>query len=581
MEKETSRVFNMSLAKDLLRNLPEAIEIVRNYQKFPPLSQYQKKMFEFMVMKFNSANQLPTGSGKTYPPICLPLVLDVLRENFGHTNIPASTRTLYIVPLINIFHSIVAELRSLNIPYQVIEAGSISVIDRDAKVILISPEKLLNNDVMKSILQLSWSVIVVDEPHLALLWGTSKAKRKPFRKALADLSKMNELGTVFECHSATIEDFNKLYSFFGRKNSLWKKQIRVPDRPNLTYYLLKGAEAPVDILQLSCVRNVLDNEYSGMTLVYVQRVTEGAEIFFSLLDYCEKNKLITYSPLDKLPSKPFAFLHAKLSEETKKTILSDSCNGLVKVLIATSSAGCGINLPVKNFVGWGLDPEPSGLIQASGRTARKPMDSTGSVLWVHNSALHGRRVPAVSKVRDLLKTDRCLRQVMNGWFSHGEVYRAEMKVQADLCCSNCMLECDCETCNKNLSDFSKDKDNVADVNLASKKLAEFLRTLNLNDEQNTSVFLNEDSLATEIVSKLKETEDMEEIQDFLSAFSLSEEQCSNIGDFLKRDIKMTRFSKKLTNMDADFTLDDDSDLDTDSSSNSVCEEYFDSDCEEV
>ena len=571
----------MSLSKDLLRNLPEAIEIVRNYQKFPPLSKYQKKMFEFMVMKFNSANQLPTGSGKTYPTICLPLVLDVLRENFGHTNIPASTRTLYIVPLINIFHSIAAELRCLNISYQVIEAGSTSEIDRDAKVILISPEKLLNNDMMKSIMQLSWSVIVVDEPHLALLWGTAKAKRKPFRKALADLSKLNELGTVFECHSATIEDFNKLYSFFGRKNSLWKKQIRVPDRPNLTYYLLKGAEAPVDILQLSCVRNVLDNEYSGMTLVYVQRVTEGAEIFFSLLDYCEKNKLITYSPLDKLPSKPFAFLHAKLSEETKKTILSDSCNGLVKVLIATSSAGCGINLPVKNFVGWGLDPEPSGLIQASGRTARKPMDSTGSVLWVHNSALHGRRVPAVSKVRDLLKTDRCLRQVMNGWFSHGEVYRAEMKVQADLCCSNCMLECDCETCNKNLSDFSKDKDNVADVNLASKKLAEFLRTLNLNDEQNTSVFLNEDSLATEIVSKLKETEDMEEIQDFLSAFSLSEEQCSNIGDFLKRDIKMTRFSKKLTNMDADFTLDDDSDLDTDSSSNSVCEEYFDSDCEEV
>ena len=156
-----------------------------------------------------------------------------------------------------------------------------------------------------------------------------------------------------------------------------------------------------------------------MTLVYVQRVTEGAEIFFSLLDYCEKNKLITYSPLDKLPSKPFAFLHAKLSEETKKTILSDSCNGLVKVLIATSSAGCGINLPVKNFVGWGLDPEPSGLIQASGRTARKPMDSEGSVLWVHNSALHGRRIPALSKVRDLLKTDQCLRQVMNGWFSHG------------------------------------------------------------------------------------------------------------------------------------------------------------------
>ena len=162
-----------------------------------------------------------------------------------------------------------------------------------------------------------------------------------------------------------------------------------------------------------------------------------------------------------------------------------------------------------------------------------------------------------------------------------------MKVQADLCCSNCMLECsltsDCESCNKKLRDHSKDNDNVADVNLAAKKLAAFLKTLSLNDELNTSVFLNEDSLATEIVSKLKETEDVEEILDFLSAFSLSQEQCSNIRDFLKKEFVMKRCSRKLTDLDADFdlTLEDDSDLDAESSNDSVCEEYFDSDCEEV
>ena len=148
------------------------------------------------------------------------------------------------------------------------------------------------------------------------------------------------------------------------------------------------------------------------------------------------------------------------------------------------------------------------------------------------------------------------------------------------------LECsktsDCESCNKMLSDHSKDKDNVADVNLAAKKLAEFLKTLSLNDEQNTSVILNEDSLATEIVSKLKETEDIEEILDFLSAFSLSQEQCSNIRDFLNKDFGMTRCSRKLTkNPNFDLTLEDDSDLDAESSNYSVCEEYFDSDCEEV
>ena len=71
---------------------------------------------------------------------------------------------------------------------------------------------------MRSILKLGWSVIVIDEPHLAILWGMSRSNKKPFRKAMTDLAKLNDVGAVFECHSATIDDFDILYSFFGRKN---------------------------------------------------------------------------------------------------------------------------------------------------------------------------------------------------------------------------------------------------------------------------------------------------------------------------------------------------------------------------
>ena len=48
----------------LLMDLPKAIEMLRVSQGFPPLSESQVKMFEPMVMKFNSVNQLPTGTGK-------------------------------------------------------------------------------------------------------------------------------------------------------------------------------------------------------------------------------------------------------------------------------------------------------------------------------------------------------------------------------------------------------------------------------------------------------------------------------------------------------------------------------------
>ena len=48
----------------LLRDLSEAIEMLRVSQGFHPVSECQVKMFEFMVTKCNSANQLPTGTGK-------------------------------------------------------------------------------------------------------------------------------------------------------------------------------------------------------------------------------------------------------------------------------------------------------------------------------------------------------------------------------------------------------------------------------------------------------------------------------------------------------------------------------------
>ena len=462
----------MSKNEELLRDLPEAIELLRNSQSFPPLSECQVKMFEFMVMQCNSANQLPTGSGKTYPAICIPLILDILRDTFGHKVIPEKTRVLYIVPLINIFHSLSHEMNRLKIPFQLIEAGSRSDIDEDSKVVCISPEKLLDRLIIKSIMQLNWSVIVVDEPHLALIWGTSKTKKKPFRKAMAELSKLNDVGTIFECHSATIENFDLLFSFFGRKNSVWKTQIQSPNRMNLTFYLLKGPDAPVNILQLPYVRNVLEADFDGITLIYVQRISDGNDIFFSLLEYCEKHGLIKYSPHEKSPRKPFAFLHAKLTEESKKVIINDAVGKLIKILISTSSAGCGINLPITQFVGWGLDPEPSGIIQASGRTARQPIRSEGSVVWVHNAKLHGRRIPAVSKVRDLLKTNECLRITMNNWFSHGQADPAEEKPCASSCCSNCMEECvkstNCDKCIRKLRNFSKDNENFDNLDMTTR-----------------------------------------------------------------------------------------------------------------
>ena len=297
-----------------------------------------------------------------------------------------------------------------------------------------------------------------------------------------------------------------------------------------------------------------------------------------MLEFCEKKGLIKYAALEPSPRKPFAFLHAKLTEESKKAILKEASNGSLKILIATNSAGCGINLNITKFLGWGLDPQPSGIIQAGGRTGRQPILDQCPVVWVHNATLHGRRVPVASQVRDLLKTDQCLRKLQNGWFSHGQTDR-EINHQSHLCCSNCMKNCrsstGCVQCSNNLELYSKD--NVVIAGLDSKLLTQFLVEIKLNEVRNESNYLNEKNLAKEIIAQLLVTPDVEHMKQFISIFSLRNNQSKKILDFLKKSMS----SSVVLLQDDDVTHHDVSDLSETSESDisaDTCvdeDEYYD------
>ena len=158
---------------------------------------------------------------------------------------------------------------------------------------------------------------------------------------------------MFELHSATVSDIPKLRQLVGRKNSPWSYQLKVPERANLTYYIFDGPVAPVSILQLPLIENALKMNLSGLfgiTLIYVQSIKEGSNIFMELLTYCRDHQLIKYSPHMRDARLPVAFLHSNLTAEKKIEILTDAANCELNVLIATSAAGAGINLPVIGFV---------------------------------------------------------------------------------------------------------------------------------------------------------------------------------------------------------------------------------------
>ena len=384
-------------------------------------------------------------------------------------------------------------------------------------------------------------------------------------------------------HSATIQDSEMLFQLVGRKNSPWTKQLIVPERSNLTYFLYQGKKAPETILQLPSILKSLEEGEPGITLVYVQSIQEGSEIYVELLNYCEENNLVNFPAQDSQPDMPVSFLHSSLTEKKKVEIIERAIACKIKILVATSAAGAGINLPVVKFVGWGLDRQASGIIQSQGRTARNPFTGEGIVIWVYKPKIHGRRLSASSKVRELLQTD-CLRRTINNWFSHG-LPAVKLQNQPEFCCNLCMDDCvqesGCQICQTKLDKF---KPQVSLINLpeAEKMLGSFLKSLHLNQATPTSTpHYCEESLAKEIVNHLKESQDVTQITDFLSIFSLGDEVTNAVSGFIKESRLGIQFTSSDLSEPASLG---DSSSDSGSSTSSVSqdrdEEYFDSESDE-
>ena len=211
-----------------LDHLIGASSLLTERQGHPPLTPGQIFQLDCMVNNENSISQMPTGSGKTYAGICLPDILLVLKHTFGYTDISDNPRVLYVVPLVAIMESVESQLVNLNVSYQILRGGTTSIVNNKVKVVVISPEKMIEKATLASIISLNWSAIVLDEPHLAVQWGLGNKKKgqfkKPFREAFAKLNRLNQTGAVFQLQTATAVKLPQLFSLLGKKDSLWKKE---------------------------------------------------------------------------------------------------------------------------------------------------------------------------------------------------------------------------------------------------------------------------------------------------------------------------------------------------------------------
>ena len=62
-----------------LDDIKIAVERTRNFQEHPPISKTQIETVKNLVLGRNCVNQLPTGTGKTWPIVSIPRILNILR----------------------------------------------------------------------------------------------------------------------------------------------------------------------------------------------------------------------------------------------------------------------------------------------------------------------------------------------------------------------------------------------------------------------------------------------------------------------------------------------------------------------
>ena len=181
-------------------DLQKAVAVLIERQQIAGVSNEQYYQLEFIITGHNSLHQLPTGSGKTWATISAPDVLDILRDSFGHKSIPTETRVLYIVPLIAIVKTLERELMKFGIKYGILNSDHHGPIKTGVKVVIVTPEKLTSKETLSKICKMSWSALILDEPHYMIMWGTSKKKKGAFKKPFREVFKTrnhNLLGPLF------------------------------------------------------------------------------------------------------------------------------------------------------------------------------------------------------------------------------------------------------------------------------------------------------------------------------------------------------------------------------------------------
>ena len=340
---------------------------------------------------------LPTGAGKS---LCyqVPALL-------------AGGLTLVVSPLISLMQDQVGALRRRGVAAAFL-SSTLTTAERDAALraavagaltlLYCAPERLASLVRLLSQAKRRVTLLAVDEAHCIVEWGNE------FRPVYRELGRFRaQLGnplTIALTGSATAAARAEIRAILGLEHAV--EVLASFDRPNLRFAVERVRD---DVARFARLRELLTGDGTSLVYAPTRRLTE----------------LITRALL-RIGARVGPY-HAGLSPEMRRSVLDTFLAGSLRLVVATSAFGMGIDKPdVRRVVHWGPPRTLEGYYQEAGRAGRDGGVAACRILWRPEDLHWGHVTPPM---RDYLLGRTCRRRALLAYF--GE--RLERCAGCDVC----------------------------------------------------------------------------------------------------------------------------------------------------
>ncbi|XP_062573982.1 ATP-dependent DNA helicase RecQ-like [Saccostrea cucullata] len=412
-----------------------SVENVETTFGIEKLNAFQQEAIDALMNKRDVFVGTKTGSGKT-----------IIYQSMGVLN--KEMVTVVIAPLQSIMEEQVDRLNKTGMSAIYIDSLKMplnEIIGGKYQFIYGSPEILVDSTKWRDtfrhpVFSKKVGLLVVDEAHTILQWGESHNQEEVFRESFSRIGELRSL-----CPAASVLALTATASPTNRrkimKNLCFKKNnciiVDSPDRHNIKISVKK-------VKNNSEVEDDLEFIFSGLKdkgkdfpkhLIFCNTIKECSLVYSALVrEFVHMNHMIN-------------MYHSKTPDDVKKTIRKDmeSENGIIRVLVSTSSAGMGVNFKnLHNIVHFTPPRDMDTLVQQMGRAGRDGKQSDELILYKSHKTQMKKLDNEMMKL--IISDDSCRRKIIADCYLTKKCETVVDHCCCDLCESKCKcgeMECPC------------------------------------------------------------------------------------------------------------------------------------------